>query len=64
MTTLSQEALDKSLNIFNKTIVGGTLFTLDKLLNVLGTLSPKFKAELAEHNVTVQLRLRDNSYGR
>ena len=64
MTTLSQEALEKSLKIFNKTIVGGTLFTLDKLLNVLGTLSPKFKKELAEHNITVQLRLRDNTYGR
>ena len=64
MTTLSQEALEKSLKIFNKTIVGGTLFTLDKLLNVLGTLSPKFKKELAEHNITVQLKLRDNSYGR
>ena len=64
MTTLSQETLEKSLKIFNKTIVGGTLFTLDKLLNVLGGLSPKFKQELKEHNITVQLRLRDNSYGR
>ena len=49
MTTLSQEALDKSLSIFNKTVVGGTLFTLDKLLNVLGGPSAKFKAQLAEH---------------
>ena len=42
MTTLSQEALDKSLNIFNKTIVGG-------IKKLLGIASPsKVFAEMGK----------------
>ena len=51
-------------NLFDKTFLSGTFFALDKILNTLGAASPKFKQELAKQNVTVQLKLRDNSKGR
>ena len=50
--------------LLDKTIVSGTLFSLDKLLNALGAINAEFKQELAKMNITVQLKLRDNTYGR
>lgn len=52
------------MNLVDKVMFGGTMFALDKLLNVLSTTMPGFKEELAKKNIKVQLKLRDNSYGR
>ena len=49
--------------IINKAILGGTLFALDKVLNALAAVAPGFKEELKKKNVTVQMKLRDNSHG-
>ncbi|MBQ9980145.1 MAG: molybdopterin-dependent oxidoreductase [Oscillospiraceae bacterium] len=49
----------------DKILVSGTLFVLDKTLNALAAVFPDFKEELLKKdNLTVQLKLRDNSYGR
>ncbi|MDO4573230.1 MAG: hypothetical protein Q4C13_07665, partial [Clostridia bacterium] len=55
---------EELMELINKTFLSGTLFALDKLLNLLASVSPAFKAELKKHNVKVQLKLRDDSYGR
>ena len=49
--------------VINKAILGGTLFALDKVLNALATVAPGFKEELKKKNITVQMKLRDNSHG-
>ena len=61
---MSDKITDRTIRILDKTFLVGTLFSLDKLLNVLGKASPKFLKELAAHDTTVQLKLRDNSFGR
>ena len=48
----------------DKIMFGGTMFALDKVLNVLSATFPEFKKEVAKKNITVQLCLRDQSYGR
>ncbi|SHI72336.1 molybdopterin-dependent oxidoreductase [Parasporobacterium paucivorans] len=55
---------DKGLEIFDKTVLGGTLFALDKTLNALALAFPEFKMELRKKNITVQMKLRDESFGR
>ncbi|MCL2201371.1 MAG: molybdopterin-dependent oxidoreductase [Oscillospiraceae bacterium] len=55
---------DQTINLFDKTFLTISLFSLDKMLNVLGKASPEFKNELETHEVTVQLKIRDNSIGR
>ena len=55
---------DELMELINKTFLSGTLFALDKLLNLLAGISPAFKEELAKHDVKVQLKLRNDSYGR
>ena len=64
MSQTSVELKTKVQKLLDKTIVSGTLFSLDKLLNALGSINAEFKQELSKKNVTVQLKLRDNSYGR
>lgn len=61
---LVNQVFDKALQIFNKTILGGTLFSLDKLINVLAALTPEFRDEIKKYNTTVQIRIKDKSYGR
>ncbi|MBR3004757.1 MAG: molybdopterin-dependent oxidoreductase [Lachnospiraceae bacterium] len=61
---MANESVEKVLKLLDKTIVGGTLFSLDKLLNALAAVSSEFKDELKQYDITVQLRLKDKSYGR
>ena len=55
---------DKAADFLDKAFLGGTLFSLDKLLNTLAAAAPLFKKELEKHDTTVLLKLRDNSRGR
>ncbi len=48
----------------NRAMLGTTMFALDKLLNALGAIAPGFKEEMSQKNITVQMRLRDNSFGK
>ncbi|MDR1246388.1 MAG: molybdopterin-dependent oxidoreductase [Clostridiales Family XIII bacterium] len=50
--------------IFDKVMFGGTMFALDKTLNLLAATFPEFKKELSKRDIRVQLKLRDNSFGR
>lgn len=50
--------------LFDKTFFSGTLFSLDKLLNVMAKAFPEFKEELKKQDVKIQMKLRDNSDGR
>lgn len=52
------------MEMTDKIIVTGTLFVLDKTLNAMALVFPDFKEELKKKNITVQLKLRDNSFGR
>lgn len=52
------------MQIVDKAMYGGTMFALDKLINVLALAYPEFKEELLKKDTTVQLKLRDNSFGR
>lgn len=61
---MDKKIIETVAGLFDKTFLGGALFSLDKLLNVLASTSPAFKTELETQDVTVQLKLRDNSYGR
>jgi trimethylamine-N-oxide reductase (cytochrome c) len=54
----------KAADLFDKTFLIGTLFALDKLLNALAALSETFKNELREQHIAVELKTRDNKYGR
>ena len=54
----------KALELIDKAFTGVTLFTLDKLLNTLAKAVPEFKKELAKQDMTVIMKLRDNSQGR
>jgi len=51
-------------NLFDKTFLKSMSFSLDKLLNVLAKAAPEFRKELAKHDTTACIKLRDNSYGR
>ncbi|MCL2493770.1 MAG: molybdopterin-dependent oxidoreductase, partial [Clostridiales bacterium] len=50
--------------VIDKLMFGGTIFALDKMLAVLGGAFPAFQEELAKHDAAVQLKLRDDSFGR
>jgi trimethylamine-N-oxide reductase (cytochrome c) len=52
------------MNLLNKIMFEGTMFALDKVLNVLAAAFPEFKEELSKRDLTVQIRLKDNSFGR
>lgn len=56
--------MEKSVDLFDRTFLGGTLFSLDKLLNAMALAFPEFKDELKKQNITVQMKIRDNTYGR
>lgn len=58
------DAIRKGRDIADLTVVVGMLFSLDKILNVLSAVAPAFKVELEKHDLVVQTKLRDNSYGR
>ena len=47
----------------NRAMLGTTLFALDKLLNALAAVSSGYKEEMSKHNITVQMKLRDNTFG-
>jgi len=51
-------------NLFDKTFLKTMSFSLDRLLNALAKAAPEFRKELAKHDTTACIRLRDNSYGR
>lgn len=53
-----------ALDLYDKAFTTGTLFTLDKLLNLLADTAPAFKKELEKQDTTVLVKLRDNSKGR
>ena len=55
---------ESARGLFDKTFLIGTLFTLDVLLNTLASNVPKFAKELEGMEMSVQLKLRDNSRGR
>jgi len=61
---MAKKVTDAVKELFDKAFLSGTLFSLDILLNTLAKASPEFEKELKKQNVTVQLKLRDNSYGR
>ncbi len=61
---MGKSMADKAVELFDKTFLSGTLFALDKLLNTLAKAAPAFKKELEAYEVTVQMKLRDNSQGR
>ena len=51
-------------NLLDKTFLKSMSFSLDRLLNVLAKAAPEFRKELAKHDTTACIKLRDNSYGR
>lgn len=53
-----------ALDLYDKAFTTGTLFSLDKLLNLLADTVPAFKKELEKQDTTVLIKLRDNSKGR
>lgn len=55
---------NRAAGLFDKTFLIATLFSLDKLLNVLAGLSSAFQEELCSQNLAVQLKTRDEAYGR
>ena len=55
---------DVPIDLFNKTFLSGSLFSLDKLINVMSKAIPEFKEEVSKQDVRVQMKLRDDSYGR
>lgn len=61
---MAKKLVEKSVNIFDRTVLGGTLFALDKTFNALALAFPEFKDELKKKDITVQLKLKDGSYGR
>ncbi|MCL2391355.1 MAG: molybdopterin-dependent oxidoreductase [Oscillospiraceae bacterium] len=61
---MSEKIFEKTINLFDKTFLSISLFSLDKMLNILAKASPEFKKELEVHDVTVQLKIRDNTIGR
>jgi trimethylamine-N-oxide reductase (cytochrome c) len=54
----------KPIPVIDKLMVSGTMFAMDKLLNTLAAAFPTFKEEISKKNLKVQLKLRDESYGR
>jgi trimethylamine-N-oxide reductase (cytochrome c) len=54
----------KPMRAVDKLMFAGTAFALDKVLNVLSATFPEFKKEVAKKNISVQLKLRDGSFGR
>ena len=55
---------NRSAKSLNKTALSGTLFMLDKILMGLAKASPAFEQEWADKDLTVQIRIEDNSAGR
>ncbi|MDR0875175.1 MAG: molybdopterin-dependent oxidoreductase [Clostridiales Family XIII bacterium] len=54
----------KPLKTVDKVMFAGTAFALDKVLNTMAAAFPAFKGEVAKKNIKVQMKLRDNSFGR
>jgi trimethylamine-N-oxide reductase (cytochrome c) len=54
----------KPIQSVDKLMFSGTAFALDKVLNTIAAAFPAFHEEVAKKNIRVQMRLRDNSYGR
>jgi len=61
---MAENITASALGLFDKSFLNMMMFSLDKLLNTLAKAAPAFKDELAKHNTTVCIKLRDNSYGR
>lgn len=61
---MSKNIKDTVIDLFDKTFLSGTLFTLDKLLNTMANAVPLFKKELEGQETSVQIKIRDNSNGR
>ena len=61
---MKNSVADMAVDLFEKEFAEEAMFPLDKLLNTLAAASPGFKKELAVHDVTVLLGLRDNSRGK
>ena len=49
---------------FDKSFFIGTLFMIDPLLNTLAAMAPGFAKELEGKDMSVQLKIRDNTKGR
>ena len=58
------DMLESARGLFDKTFFVGTLFALDILLNTLADNVPKFAKELEGIEMSVQLKIRDNTKGR
>lgn len=61
---MDKKVLRKAGSVVEKTALTGTLFALDKLLNVLALSNAEFAKEWADKDIKVQIRIRDNSAGR
>ena len=57
-------AFTEQMKSFENALQNGELFEIDGLLNKLASLSPEFQAELAKHDLTALMKLRDGSRGR
>jgi trimethylamine-N-oxide reductase (cytochrome c) len=64
MNTVDRLKKIKPMNTVDKFMFGGTAFALDKVLNSLALAFPEFKKEMSKFDVKVQLKLRDDSFGR
>ena len=49
---------------FKRFMISATLFGIDKVLNGVARFYPDFKERLKEKDISIQMRLRDNSLGR